>query len=183
MIIENPIPEKNTLYNSKASTFILPMTGYAFREISGAVNCYIADFEQTSNELNFNKIFLLTTKENLSVVKSYHFFKEYRTKDNKFMYVFHIPEEFVPDYKKFLDGKYSTFSDAYKNVLISKITRPEVQTSQIYKILYKTEEARKTIENRIGQKLPPGAEVLSAIRYEDETYMYDLLLTDALIAE
>lgn len=167
---ENDIKVVENRKYSKATSFILPMIGHPLSYFKALVHCYIADFEQEDNDLNFNKIFILTLENNDQLIYNHYFLKNYRTKNNGYMYVFDVPVVFVENYQLFLDGKYSHFTTEYKDFLVSKITRKDVMTSVIYKVLYRTADARKQVEDRVGQKLPLDAEVLSALNFAEETY-------------
>lgn len=162
---------KNHSY-SKATTFILPMINETLGSYKGLINCYIADFSQSNNTINFNRIFILTSQENDHLKDNIYYENSYKLGGNT-MYVFKIPPVHLDDYKIFLSSKYSEFTDDYKDYLISKIVRKDLQNSTVYQVLHRSNIARKQIEDRIGESLPKNAEVLSAIDFAHETYGYN----------
>lgn len=157
---------------SKATTFILPMINEPLGSFKSLLNCFIADFTQSKNQYNFNRIFILTNVENSQLRSNVHYQEEYLINE-KFMYVFRIPSYRLEDYKIFLSSKYSEFSEDYKALLIGKIVRKDIQNSTVYQVLHKSAVAKKQIEDRIGQLIPANAEVLSAIDFAVETYGYN----------
>ena len=86
------------------------------------------------------------------------------------MYVFDIPRRFEDDYNKFCNGQYSEISDEAKGLLIKHTGIKPVMNSQVYKVLYKTADQKKKIEDLIGEKLPLSAEVCSRPNLDDEVY-------------
>lgn len=147
------------------------MLGHPLSHYSGLINCYVADFSQDNTAWNFNQIFVCTLNDNRQLIYNPYYVDTYRIGEN-YMYVFTIPPGQEGNYQLFLKGKYSQFSQEYKDYLVSRIGRPDIQNSTIYRILYRTPDGRKQIEERIGTVLPPGAEVASVPNLERETYGY-----------
>lgn len=157
-------------YNYTTS-FILPMLGHPMSHYSGLVDAYLADFAQDNTEWNFNKIFVLTLHDNSQLRYNPYYIDSYPQGD-RFMYVFEIPLGQEDNYQLFIIGKYSLISQDYKDYLVSRIERPDIQNHTLYKILYKTPDGRRQIEERIGVELPPGAEVASVPSLDRETFGY-----------
>ena len=75
------------------------------------------------------------------------------------MHVFKFVNELIPDYKLFLEGKYSKMSEGAKQLI--KINSKSGGTN--WKVLSKNPSLRKYQEERIGQSLDPEAEVWPTI--------------------
>lgn len=90
------------------------------------------------------------------------------------MYVFECPEEFSADYEAFTLGKYSTFSERYKQRFTKMVPNlnGEVIESPIYGVLYKTNIMKSKIEKIIGQRLEKSQELFSVPIPEYETFRY-----------
>lgn len=91
-----------------------------------------------------------------------------------YMYVFECPKAFEKDYDKFLEGKYSQFSIAYKakfmrNVMIFDGSYEE---SPIYGALFKTDKMRQKMEGIVGEKIDPQGEFWSPPKDEYEIFNY-----------
>ena len=86
-----------------------------------------------------------------------------------YLYTFNI-SYYLKDVELFLQGKYSKFSKELKDLLCSKSGIKNIMLSEIYKILYRTQERREKIEELIGQKLHDDAEVASSPDLEDELF-------------
>lgn len=76
------------------------------------------------------------------------------------MYVFETPKRFQEDYYKFLEGKYSEFSEEYKTVFSKKTLINNVLTPVIhYLAIEKNETLRQQVELIINDKLDAKAEL------------------------
>lgn len=84
------------------------------------------------------------------------------------MFIFNIPEEWLPDYNIFLASKYSRISEACKKRILN--FGAYGMKSQVYETLYRSEARRKLLEEKLGVDLPINAEVASAIDLSLETY-------------
>jgi len=80
---------------------------------------------------------------------------------------FNIPDIYSNIFKLFKKGRYSLFPQEYKEQILKF---HENKNSQLERILYKDEELRKLIENRIGVKLSKDAELHDVQHEEDETF-------------
>jgi len=133
---------------TEASRFVLPMLYTKDRNDSYFitplfVNCYVGDANHP--ELG-NKIFLLyeykMTVQFVKFERSLELIPEYKTDydyadERQVMYVFNVPEEHEYDFEKFLEGKYSLFSDSYKEKILKFWGFKE--GSLFHSLLYKTE--------------------------------------------
>lgn len=137
---------------TEASRFILPMLYASDRNDSYFItslfnNCYIGDVNHP--ELG-NKIFLLydykMTTQFVKFERSLELISNYKTDydyadEHQVMYVFDVPEEYDYDFARFLEGKYSLFSDVYKQKILKFWGFKE--GSLFYSLLYKTDKVLK----------------------------------------
>ena len=97
-----------------------------------------------------------------------NFRRRYDPSPNYVMFVFDIPKRHIRNYKKFIEGKYSRFSKAYK-VDILEFHDADIK-DEIGQILFLNSKRRKALEKRLGVYLPETSELLSIIDIEKETY-------------
>jgi|GEM_PF-3991291 len=144
-------------------------------QYSGYVNTYVADMGpgNPNPKWNFDKLFVVTTNPNKFVHSSPHFHTTYLDKPSKnYVLVMNIPDEFENDYSLFLDGKYSQFSQDYKDTITDRILTKPIDKNFVYRILYKPEIGVKELEKRIGQKIPENAEILDKPHLDQEILNY-----------
>lgn len=153
---------------NKSVYFIVPMIGINSGYFN-LVNCYLGD-NTNRPELNFRRIFLNIKYKDEKLLGIEYYQSFYRLEDNTYMYIFHIPEQFKEDYDLFCAGKYSKFSEDYKKQIIRLINMKPVINSSVYKILHKTSDQRKKIEDMIGQPLKDDEEVCSRPNLDAEIY-------------
>lgn len=124
---------------------------------------YHYDFMQPGG--NFAKL-----ERNLSSLPNY--ILSYDPDEYTTLFFFHIPRKWYNDYLLFINGKYSLLSDDYKKLLLNfyKMSGSYAHANAVEKILIKSPERRKAIEEDLDAKLPEDAEVASIITWEDETY-------------
>jgi hypothetical protein len=100
-----------------------------------------------------------------------------------FMYVFECPDTYKTDYDKFLEGKYSEFSIAYKSKFNKKVmlTDTSYTESPIYGSIFKTDDMRSKIEAILSYNsteihspvtLDPSGEFWPAPKDEFEIFNY-----------
>lgn len=118
MSIENKIVKERTC----ATAFLLPGIGLQRQDIlqHGFIAAYIDDINHAIKYKH--SIYLLykptsTFKEFLEneYRRTKLLIEEYDYPKGYVIVVYRFPEEFIPDYELFLEGKYSKFSEHYKN--------------------------------------------------------------------
>jgi hypothetical protein len=149
-------------YN-KSVYFILPMLGKNYKSYPNLINCYLGD-NLNCPRYNFRAIFLNNKELDDRLINQY-FEKQYILDDNTYMYHYNIPREYNDDYNYYCQGKFSKFTDKYKQVLAGRNI-----DSIMYKILYRTKDRIKYIEDMVGEKLPNDAEVASLPDLSIEIY-------------
>jgi hypothetical protein len=169
--------KSNFDYNklTKARVFIRCMLSYPFDFYGDDFhNCYIGKtdpvmylvFKKPIKDFyNFNKINdTLNTDEYYCGTKS---------TNNWHIIKMNIPQQYVNDYYKFIDGKYSKMSEDYKENLLNTLLKYDV-TKIVYKkikeCLYPTKEARKKLEDELNVTLSTDAEVMSIPNLDIEIY-------------
>jgi len=159
--------ERETIKSNKSLHFILPMLGLMYHNLRGTIlNSYIGDRVNRPDLDNYH-VFILAREED----RRLHHIKEYvehYKHDLGIMYVYRIPEEFEEDYLKFILGKYSEFSAEYKQKIIKLLPAP-YQMNTVFKVIMKTEEARKIIEEKVGQSIG-DQEVFSIPNMNEEIF-------------
>jgi len=144
----------------------------------GFINCYIGDsrWNDSFNE----KIYVLCRKNKDYFLKNIH--KHDKGKlllviDPHYeltLLIFKTPNKYKVDYYKFLQGKYSQFSEEYKQQICKYFPRyiEEDGKSRLhnnYAILYPDKKYRKMLEARLGASLNDNSEIYSIPNIEEET--------------
>lgn len=89
------------------------------------------------------------------------------------MYVFDIKDDDLFEYYCFISGKYSKFTEEYKQKILKFTINPaivapaSIPNTNIYGILYRTKARKKVLEELIDSKVPTDNE-LESIPYEDQ---------------
>jgi len=101
-----------------------------------------------------------------------NFIRSYDPDHYTSLFLFNIPLKWYNDYLLFINGKYSEFSNEYKNLLLSfyRMGGNKDYVREIEIILNKSEERRIFLEEQLNAKLPKNAEVASIINWQDEIY-------------
>jgi len=158
---------------TKSSMFIMPMLG-GHRELffwnKLFVNCFIA------TEKDEDCIALLYrwssdplyVKFEKALSKFRTFKRRYDPNSNYVMFVFDIPKKHVRNYKKFIKGQYSRFSQNYKLDVLD--FHDKDFNDDLGQILFKSEKRRLSMEHKLDVKLPKHSELLSIININEETY-------------
>lgn len=89
------------------------------------------------------------------------------------LYQFRLPDELIETKHKFIEGKYSTFEDKYKKIIIQTMLDyyGVNVASAISNILYKSKQLREHMETKLMCLLPNGAELSSVINLNEEIFI------------
>lgn len=97
--------------------------------------------------------------------------------DNKVLYIFKFPEEYLSEYYKFYEGKYSEFGEDAKQLILkfwAEVNKGNTASVQflikLKDILYKGTKLKETIEKKLGVKLNDDQELGEIIDIELETF-------------
>lgn len=154
-------------YNLSAY-FLLPIILDLGSRYKGLVNTYIYNTStELTNDANHLYVELHHFDINLSKHKSY--VSDVETNNKTYLYTFDI-SKYRHDVELFIQGKYSKMSQDLKDLLCRNSgVRPEM-LSDIYKILYRTEDRKKYIEDLVGEKLMDDEEVCSSPDIDSEIF-------------
>ena len=158
---------------TKSSMFVMPMLSgnkdlYFWNRLF--VNCFIATEEDKDciallYRWSSDPLYIKFEK---ALSKFPIFKRKYDPNPNYVMFVFDIPKKHLKNYKKFLNGKYSKFSMAYKKALLD--FHDVSAGNELGQILFKDPKRRKALEYKLDLELPEDSELLSIIDMEKETY-------------
>lgn len=159
--------ERETIKSNKSLYFVLPMIGLIYYNMRNIIiNSYLGDRINRPNLENYH-IFVLAKTEDQRLLNIKEYIEHY-PHGEYFMFVYKIPEEYEEDYLKFILGQYSQFSIDYKTQIVKLLPVP-YQIHTVFKVIMKTEEARKIIEEKVGQSIG-DQEVFSIPNMEEEIY-------------
>lgn len=160
---------KSIAKKNKSTFFILPLLDKPSYWYYGLINCYLGDIINKS-DLSFNKIFVHLTDYDNKILSANNFNQFYQLEDSTYMYVFDIPKRYEDDYERFSTGRYSEMSEDAKGLICKYSGVKPIMNSTVYKVLYKTADQKKKIEDLIGEKLSLSAEVYSKPDLDREVY-------------
>lgn len=146
--------------------FLVPIILDDGYKTQGYINSYLYNTREDLNQ--FQHIYILMTVEDPRFTANKRYITHIETNEG-FLYTFNI-DSYKKDVELFIQGKYSQFSQNLKDLLCKKQQVKNVMLSDIYKILYKTEDRRKMIEELVGQELLDHEEVCSRCDIGDEIY-------------
>jgi hypothetical protein len=162
---------------TKSSLFLLPMmpgnkTSYFTEKLM--LNCFMATPEHdmcVALLYRFSGVKEFTVFERQLLALD-NFIECKDTSKFSALYIFTIPEEFMEDYVHFRNGRYSQFSDRYKE-RVMRFHGVGAQ-SALGQILYKSPERKKELEKRLEVIIPDNAEVHSVPDLIKETFNAEL---------
>ena len=184
-IINKVIDGNNILYHiktaerTKSSLFVLPM-------LSGNRNLFLYNSQLINVFINFkdikDHIILLYrwsmdplfSKFELALKKFPTFVKSFDLDPNHVVFVFSIPKRHTDNFKFFKKGKYSKLDDEFKLKLLD--FHDMTVDSALSKILFKSEDRKQQLEEKLNAEIPDDSELLSIINIEDETLNLDYYL-------
>lgn len=101
------------------------------------------------------------------------------------LYVFRFPDEYMHEYNKFKEGKYSEFGVDAKELILAFYTdifqgnlNAVNFLLKIKQILFKDEKLKKQIEYKLGVFLDSKAELTDVMQPLNETYNLSTILTE-----
>lgn len=160
---------------TKSYTYVLPMLSpYIDIRKDSLINTFIGD--ENAPEYN-NHIFLLYKFSGAQPFLRYEdylehsklFVKTYDPDKNHVMYVFNVPSLYQHEYNLFKQGKYSELSYDYK-VIIFEFHNIYDSEHKVAKVLFKNQDLKEELEDRINEELPKGAELSSVPDLDTEMY-------------
>lgn len=101
--------------------------------------------------------------------------------DNKVLYIFKFPEDYIQEYNNFKNGKYSEFGSDAKTIILSFFTDiyqgnlgAVAFLLKLKQILFKDNKLKLQIEKDLKMPLPQDAELTDIITVVDETFKLDI---------
>jgi hypothetical protein len=159
---------------SKTAQFILPLLGLKVNQLFRddlLCNAYIGYKDEYGKHLYL--LYRCNDEEKFNILEENLLelnldLKTIHINDDFCLFRLNFPLKFINDIKIIMYGKYSKISQEAKFCIIQfyKATK----NSPIYQILYKTEERKKIVEEKIGKELPNEAELFSVF---DEREIYN----------
>jgi hypothetical protein len=178
-IIERGVDENRIYYDllvshkTKASMFILPMLGgydemFFFHTL--LINTFIGDGTYS------NRIILLYRKSRTKKFQEFrtiledskHFEDVYEPFKGHICFVFRVPRRHINDYKWFLKGKYSKFTDIYK-LEILEFHDFDIDDT-IGQVLFKSKLLREQLEYELDAAIPKESELYDIMNKEEEIF-------------
>lgn len=156
----------NNLELNKSIYFVLPMLGRPLDYYYNLLNTYLGDINDKNNDIGYLYILLEDFDNRLLDTKGYIYVR--KAPPHGVLYKFKIDYEYYDDYIKFIEGRYSEFSINYKNQLYKLLPKP-FKNSIVYKVITKSKELKKIIEDKVGQSIG-DQEVMSKPNLTKELY-------------
>lgn len=168
-----PIYDLRIAVRTKSSLFLLPMfpgPKHAYFYDKFFLNCFMGtDKEDDVLALLYRFSGIKSFIELEDALKKLTIFKRSEDPTEKtVLYVFEVPHKYKKDYQRFLKGKYSEFSERYKNRILEFHNMSK--DSVIGHILYKDDARRLELEEIVGEPLPKDAELHSIPNPKYENY-------------
>lgn len=174
------------LYN-KSKTYLLPLIapiiGIKQPFFNFIENTYMFDSGDEYNECFYiiqdfsfrNPEF---TKYEHELINNYLFQKLIDLEDNKVLYIFKFPEEYLHEYYSLINSKYSEFGEDAKQQILSYWTELYGKTHvgvnlvlSLKKILYKDKTLKQKLEQSLNIKLDDNAELGEKVEISNETFV------------
>lgn len=176
MITRKELIKKNDLKPTKTTVFFLPIFEYNMvRYKPYLINFYISDFKEDPKiTMVFENSEDICFIDFITVLMENPYFNQSWDDHNEISLEFSLPREYEYDFDMFLLGKYSEFSDKFKNLLLKTYGREKSDNNKVtmYEVLYPSDLKRKLIAEdlNVNLKVVPN-EVFSVPNIDDERYL------------
>lgn len=148
--------------------FLLPIVIKEGRRYTNLINTYLYNLTNEVDTDGKTMLYVETKAIDYNLNTSKYYIADSKTENNTHLYTFDI-SSYKSDVELFIQGKYSMFSQELKDDLCRKEQLAlGTMFTDIYKILYRTDDKRKRVEAMIGQKLHEDAELCSSCNIEEE---------------
>jgi hypothetical protein len=108
--------------------------------------------------------------------------------NNKVIYVFKFPEEYMDEYNKYKEGKYSEFNKDAKEIILnfygniySNNNRAVSFLLKAKQILFKDKILREKYEKELNVKIDSNAELSDPMNEEDETILLSKIIDNQVM--
>lgn len=133
------VEKKNKNYN-KSAIFLLPLIGINLNLFVDFYNVYYKSvYNYDENEKRIYvvyKINSITEDTSKNIIKSLYYFSNYNIDGFK-VFIYRVPNIFIKDFNLFINGKYNSFSKAYKTLLLSSYPMKREELNKILNSLPK----------------------------------------------
>ena len=175
----------NKIRYNKSKTYLLPLlseiVGFDKKFFNSLLNTYM--FDDLGKYKNCFYILHKFTFKNPEYTKyentliSNELFVDLIDMDDKVLYIFKFPKEYIKEYNLMKVGKYSLFGKDAKELILEFFTHVYKGNLNAVKflikvkqILFKNERLKKEIEDELKVKLPDNAELTDIIKRKNETF-------------
>lgn len=167
-------------YKNKSKNFLLPMLEVKLSDkylldvgfIQGGFPQIVIIFENVDHE---------TLKMDIYKLQNMYLYVDacYDDDDKEVCLFFDVPKEYLDDFDLFVQGKYSKFSEKFKQLLIRKFGNKRatginpkngLPTISMQSALYPVDSERRALANSLGVKLEYITEVLDPPNFKYEEY-------------
>lgn len=172
---------------NRSKTYMLPLlsefVNFDMKFMKYLLNTFI-NIEEEENSLAILHEFTFKDPEFTSYehrLLENKLFSKYIDIDDKVLYIFKFPEEYLNEYNLFKEGKYSEFGDDAKQLIIKFWAEVYKRNSSATKflislkqVLYKDLKLKETIEKELGVKLNDNQELGEIIDMNNETFKIEI---------
>ncbi len=169
--------KKNTIFENKSYSFLLPMIGYSlglpisqFFDLRGVfiLNDKYPEMDIYHEVLHL--VFEFKSQKDYDFISTKlepNLLQHYQEGDFYYIYIVSLPSEFKKDYYKFIDSQYSKMTEKYKKIICEyfgykdgRELDPNTHVwldwrgAEIVRVLYKRELGYISMENYINKGLP-----------------------------
>ena len=182
----------NIRYN-KSKTYLLPLlsefVNFDRKFYSNLLNTYIYDDTGT-----YENCFFILHDFSFKLPEFTHYehdlinnqlFVDLIDINDKVLYIFKFPEDYMHEYNSFILGKYSEYGVDAKEMILqffTNIYRNNINAVDflltLKHTLFKDEKLRKKLESDLGVKISDDAELADKINKEDETFELSKILKE-----
>lgn len=175
-------------YN-KSKTYLLPLIapviGIEMNFFENIENTYMFDLDNEFKECFYiEQDFSFKNPEFTAyehrLTNNYLFQKLIDLKDNKVLYIFKFPEEYLHEYYCLRDSKYSEFGEDAKQQILDFWTNIYGKSNNgvnfilsVKNILYKEKKLKETLEKDLNVKLDDTIELGQKVEEINETFILD----------
>lgn len=183
-----------TTREALSTRFVLPMLGgdrQTFRWKHHLVQAFVGDAtrDDFNDPYNIMLLYRFSGDESFRKLEDMlryepYFLEAYDPDRYHMMFAFQIPNEYVEDHEKFLEGKFSEFSEKYKERVLKfhlgENYKQKVGDNPIHAVLYREDWRRKYLEQKYDIEIPEGNELASVPEMKNEMYQEEYRYQDPI---
>lgn len=164
--------KENKKKRNKSSIFLLPMLGINLDLFKSFYDVYYQSTNEDKNNKENKKIYLVYKTENINIelinpiINSIHYLNTYNL-DGFTIIRYKVPLNYLKDFKLFCRGKYNSFSNEYKNLLLRSY---KTNKTELEKILNTLPQTKEELAKRLNVNIDSVKEVYSIPDEIEETF-------------